>query len=185
MLSAGNHAQEWCITWCGKLPNKSKFRLTIPCPWEVKCQGLIAALHQLLGHCIPSALLEFQPVKNSLVNGPSSSKKQTKIIITFSFMCDFSKLQQHPHFKAHYKAKNQNTGKTNLCSCEWVGAHTRTHAHTHARARTHARTHACTRTHTHTVSWIAWRGWDFKNNLKDVTVFDDLTSKQRETVPGR
>ena len=55
------------------------------------------------------------------------------IIIMYSFMCYFSKLQ----LIAHYKAKNKTQSQQNF------RVHSRTHARTHApaRTRTNARTH--------------------------------------------
>ena len=47
-------------------------------------------------------------------------------------------------------------------------------ARTHTHARTHARTH--THTHTHTQSQQdSLKGGDFKDGVKGLSVFDDLT----------
>ena len=77
------------------------------------------------------------------------------IITMYSSACYFPKLE---HI-AHYKAKNQNTVKTNFhtCACSHTHAHTQhnnthTHTHTHKQHNTtqHNTTQHNTHTHTHT-----------------------------------
>ena len=55
--------------------------------------------------------------------------------------------------------------------------HTCAGKHTHM----HARTNTCTHTHTHRCDsqWDSLKRWDFKGDLKDVSVFDDLTLQGR------
>ena len=50
---------------------------------------------------------------------------------------------------AHYKAKNQNTVKTNSCTHTYK-LHTCSHAHTHPHAHMHMRAQMRMHTHTHT-----------------------------------
>ena len=47
---------------------------------------------------------------------------------------------------AHYKAKRQNTVKTNLHMCTQT-PHAHTHTHTHTLGHTHTHTHTHTRKH--------------------------------------
>ena len=65
------------------------------------------------------------------------------IIILYSFMCYFSKMEPI----AHYKAKSQNTINTNFHEHRYT--HTHTHTHPRMHAHMHARIHARTHTHTH------------------------------------
>ena len=66
--------------------------------------------------------------------------------------------------------------------------HTRTyvhasiHTHTCTYTHPHARTHACACTHTYTCTdsqQDSLKKWDFKDDLKDVSMFDDLALQGR------
>ena len=82
------------------------------------------------------------------------------IIILYSFMCFFSKMEP----LAHYKARNQNTIKTNFHAHRYT--HTRTHAHTHTHTHTHTRMHVHTHTqHTKTHRYTPGNYWNsFEGN---------------------
>ena len=83
------------------------------------------------------------------LNQGSISTTKPDIIIMYSFICCFTKLEHIAHYKAKDKQSKQISARTHT--------HTHTHTHTGVCAHTHASTQAQARAHTHThrVSRIA------------------------------
>ena len=71
------------------------------------------------------------------------------IVIMYSFMCYFSKMEHTAHCKAKSKTQSQQTS-TSTHTCGHTRGHTHTHTHTYAHTHMHTYAHTHTRGHTHT-----------------------------------